>query len=104
MPCFRCKNMRFLSVIQVTLAPLGHIETNPSTEGFTETFTEGFSVHPSVLFWIQFSSGIIAVMAGFGLSMSTGPQVAISFTSLGRRLSFRTYSAKCNRLWSGCAL
>jgi len=38
----------------------------------------------------QSSSGIMIVMAGFGSSMFSGPQVATSFTSLGARLSFLT--------------
>lgn len=36
------------------------------------------------------SPGSITVNAGLGLSMSTGPQVAISLTNFGRRLSLRT--------------
>jgi hypothetical protein len=38
----------------------------------------------------QFSSGIITVMAGCGSSTSSAPQVAINFTSRGRRLSLQT--------------
>ena len=38
----------------------------------------------------QSSSGIITVMAGCGSSMSSGPQVAMSFTSRAARLSLRT--------------
>ena len=38
----------------------------------------------------QSSSGIITVMAGCGASISSGPQVAMSLTSFGARLSLRT--------------
>jgi hypothetical protein len=37
--------MRFLQQKQQTLALPGQSGTNPVTEGFTETFTEGFSRH-----------------------------------------------------------
>jgi hypothetical protein len=38
MPYFQCQNTRFSSVNQVTLALLEQTISNPSTEGFTETF------------------------------------------------------------------
>ena len=47
MPCFRTKNTLFLQQKQVTRPLQVHSGSNPLTEGFTETFTEAFRVHPS---------------------------------------------------------
>jgi hypothetical protein len=45
MPCFRIKNTLFLQQNQVTRPLQVQSGINPLTEGFTETFTEGFQVH-----------------------------------------------------------
>jgi hypothetical protein len=45
MPCFRIKIYHIPQQKQVTLPLQVQTSTNPLTEGFTETFTEGFQVH-----------------------------------------------------------